>query len=78
MDSRKLGPRTPIEAFARQYAFFAHLIYRDAPASEAALSDLAQVLYLSKVHLCPKATADEALMTWPFELKDACDDDPPD
>ena len=78
MDPGELRPRTPIDAFAWQYAFFTQLIYRGAPAPEVVLSDVAHIFYLSKGHLCPEAAAAEALMTWPFELKDVCGDERPD
>ena len=45
MSPRQLRTKAPIDAFVWQYAFYAHLIYRKAPASHAQLSDLAQVMY---------------------------------
>jgi len=56
----------PIDAFAWQYAFFAHLIYKRAPASDAQLSDLAQVMYALQPGRDPKAAAEQALLKWPF------------
>jgi hypothetical protein len=66
MSPRQLRTKAPIDAFAWQYASYAQLIYRKAPASNARLSDLAQVMYSLKGHLDPKAAADEILATWPF------------
>ena len=57
----------PADAFAWQYAFYAHLIYRRAPASEAELSDLAQVMYaLSPHRRDPNGAAEQVLLSWPF------------
>jgi hypothetical protein len=42
------------------------LIYKRAPASEAQLSDLAQVMYALKPERDPKEAAEEALLNWPF------------
>jgi len=66
MSPRQLRTKAPIDAFVWQYAFYAHLIYRKAPASNAQLSDLAQVMYCIKGHRDPKACAEEMLATWPF------------
>ena len=55
-----------MDAFAWQYAFYAHLIFKRAPASEAQLSDLAQVMYALQSGRDPKAAAEEALLSWPF------------
>jgi hypothetical protein len=57
----------PIDAFAWQYAFYAHLIYRRAPSSDAELSGLAQALYAVKGHVHPMEAAEAVLRTWPFE-----------
>ena len=67
MSPRQRRTKAPIDAFAWQYAFYAHLIYRKAPASDAQLSDIAQVMYCLKGHIDPKAAAEEILATWPFE-----------
>ena len=66
MSPRQLRTKAPIDAFVWQYAFYAHLISRKAPASNTHLSDLAQVMYCIKGHRAPKACADEMLATWPF------------
>lgn len=68
MDQEKLCPRTPIDRFAWQYSFYAHLIYRQAPASRQALSDLAQAMHAIKSHLSPIEAADDVLRTWPFDV----------
>lgn len=58
----------PIDRCAWQYSFYAYLLYREAPASEAQLLDLAQALHVMKGHLNPIAAADAVLLTWPFEV----------
>ena len=68
MNRGKLLARTPIDRFAWQYSFYAHLIYRQAPVSEAQLSDLAQAAHVMKGHLNPIAAADEVMLTWPFDV----------
>jgi hypothetical protein len=50
MSPRQLRTKAPIDAFVWQYAFYAHLMYRKAPASDTQLSDLAQVMYCIKGH----------------------------
>ena len=67
MSPRQLRAKAPIDAFVWQYAFYARLIYRKAPASDTQLSDLAQVMYCLKGHRDPKACAEEILGTWPFQ-----------
>lgn len=67
MSPRQLRTNAPVDAFVWQYAFYAHLIYRKAPASDAQLSDVAQVMYRLKGHLDPKAAAEEILATWPLQ-----------
>ena len=69
MSPRQPRTKAPVDAFTWQYALCAHLIYLKAPASDARLSDLAQVMYCLKGHLDPKAAADEVLATWPFETR---------
>lgn len=68
MSSEEVIARTPIDRFAWQYSFYAYLIYRQAPISEAQLSDLAQALHVMKGHLNPIADADEVMLTWPFDV----------
>jgi hypothetical protein len=38
----------PIDSFAWQYSFYAYLIYRQAPATQEQLADLAQALHIMK------------------------------
>ena len=68
MDSNDTDPRARIDRFAWQYSFYAYLLYREAPVSQAQLSDLAQALHVMKGHLNPIAAADTVLLTWPFEV----------
>src|SRR5450432_1181646 len=60
--------RTPIDRFAWQYSFYAHLIYRKSPTSQQELSDLSQALYVFKGHLSPIETAEAVLLSWPFDV----------
>ena len=48
--------------------FYAYLIYRQTPVCDAQLSDLAEAMHVMKGHLNPIATADEVLLTWPFDV----------
>jgi hypothetical protein len=68
MDIENLCALAPIDRFAWQHSFYAYLIYRQAPASDEQLSDLAQVLHVMKGHRNPIQAADEVLLTWPFEV----------
>jgi hypothetical protein len=56
-----------IDVFVWQYASYGHLVYRRAPAADAHLSDLAQVMYALRWHSDPKDVAEQVLATWPFE-----------
>jgi hypothetical protein len=56
----------PIDAFAWQYAFYAHLVYKRAAAPEAQLSDLAQVMCALSQHQEPKSVVEAVLLSWPF------------
>jgi hypothetical protein len=58
----------PIDSFAWQYSFYAYLIYRQAPATQEQLADLAQALHIMKGRHNPIQAADEVLLTWPFEV----------
>jgi hypothetical protein len=68
MDMHELVAGVPIDHFAWQYSFYAYLIYRQAPASEEEISDLAQAMHAVKGHLDPIEAAEEVLLTWPFEV----------
>ncbi len=68
MNVDTIYPQTPTARFAWQYSFYAYLIYRQAPASKAELSDLTQALHVIKGHLNPIAAADEVMLTWPFDV----------
>ena len=69
MDSKELRVSgLPIDRFAWQYSFYAYLIYRQAPASEAQLSDLAQVLHAIRGYLDPIEAAELVMLTWPFAV----------
>ena len=56
----------PIDAFTWQYAFYAHLVYRGARASEAQLSDLAQVMWALRQKEDPRVAAERVMVSWPF------------
>lgn len=70
VNSEERHTQAPFDRFAWQYSFYAYLIYRQAPASEEQLSDLAQALHVMKGHLNPIAVADAVMLTWPFEVTD--------
>jgi hypothetical protein len=68
MASKESVTHLPIDRCTWQYSFYAYLLYRQAPVSEAQLLDLAQALHIMKGHLNPIAAADAVLLTWPFEV----------
>jgi hypothetical protein len=68
VDSEELHAQISADRFAWQYSFYAYLIYRQAPASQAQLADLAQALHVMKGHLNPIAAADTVMLTWPFDV----------
>jgi hypothetical protein len=68
VNSGELDTQASADRFAWQYSFYAYLIYRQAPASEEQLADLAQALHVMKGHLNPIAAADAVMLTWPFDV----------
>jgi hypothetical protein len=68
MDEEELCAQAPIDRFAWQYSFYAYLIYRQAPATDEHVWDLARVLHVMKGHLHPIESADAVMRTWPFEV----------
>lgn len=68
MSSQRFQHRPKTDRFSWEYSFYAYLIYRQAPASESHLSDLAQAMHVIKGHLNPIAAADEVMLTWPFDV----------
>ena len=63
-----MDTRRPIDAFAWQYAFYAHLVHRRASAPEAQLSDLAQVMWAVSRKQDPRAVAERVMVSWPFAV----------
>jgi hypothetical protein len=43
------------------------MVYLEAPATQANLSDLAQAMHAMRGHLDPRRAAEEVLAKWPFE-----------
>jgi hypothetical protein len=69
MDLEAFCAQTSIDSFCWQYSFYAYLIFREAPASEEQLYDLAQAVHALRGHGNPIEEADLVLRTWPFDLK---------
>ena len=68
MASKQGDSRASIDRCSWQYSFYAYLIYREAPATQAQLLDLAQAVHVMRGHWNPIAAADAVLLTWPFEV----------
>jgi hypothetical protein len=69
MRTAKIRVRSVADSFAWQYAFYTHLRSRKAPGTAMQLFEIAQVVYVLRGHLDPIRTANETLLTWPFELR---------
>jgi hypothetical protein len=63
MTTRQIRAMSPIDCFAWQYAFYAHLVHRKAPMTADQLTGLAQAVHALHGHLNPIAVADEVLLT---------------
>jgi hypothetical protein len=69
MRRAKIRARAIADCFAWQYAFYTHLLSRKAPGTAAQLFDITQVVHVLRGHLDPIRTADEILLTWPFDVR---------
>jgi hypothetical protein len=68
MRHAEIRAKTMAHRFAWQYAFYTHLLSRRAPATAAQLLDITQVVHALRGHLDPIRTANETLLTWPFDV----------
>ena len=65
----KIRAKSAADCFAWQYAFYMHLLSRKAPGTAAQLFDITQVLHILRGHLDPIRMANEALLSWPFDVR---------
>lgn len=70
MNGEELRAQAPIGSFAWRYPFYAYLVYRQAPAVDKQLLELAQALFILKGQRNPIQAADEVLLTPPFEVSE--------
>lgn len=57
-----------IDRFSWHHSFYAYLIYRGAPLTEDQLVNLALFMYPIRGHVDPIDTADELMLSWPFDV----------
>jgi hypothetical protein len=64
----KTAPTRQTDRFSWHQSFYAYLIYRGAPLTEDQLVNLALCIYPIRGHADPIDTADEMMLSWPFDV----------